>query len=88
MPQRRLRSRNTRKVHRKVPGNATHLHHKKRKPRNARCGNCGAELKGMPREFPMRMRSMPKTKKRPQRPFGGVLCTKCMRMKIVDKYIQ
>jgi len=31
------------------------------------------------------MRNMPKTKKRPERPFGGVLCSKCSREEIVSR---
>ena len=85
MPARRLRSRSLRKVFRKVPGGDTHLHYKKQKPQPAKCGNCGTSLKGVPREFPFRMRKMPKTFKRPERPYGGVLCSKCMRMKILEK---
>lgn len=85
MPAPRLRSRSLRRIFRKVPGNRVSLHYKKRKPPAARCGNCGAVLKGIPRELPFRMRSMAKTKKRPERPFGGILCSRCMRQKIIDK---
>ena len=79
-----LRSRSIRKVFRKVPGNRTSLQYKKQKPKVAKC-SCGAILKGVPRELPFRMASMAKTKKRPERPYGGVLCTKCMRQFIIDK---
>ena len=88
MPAPRLRSRSLRKIHRKVPGGRTNVHYKKRKPKSARCSNCGALLKGIPRELPFRMRSMAKTKKRPERPFGGVLCSKCMRLEIINKVRQ
>ena len=85
MPAPRLRSRSLRKVFRKVSGGRVSLHYKKKKPKAAKCGNCGALLKGIPREFPFRMRSMAKTKKRPERPFGGVLCSRCMRQSIIEK---
>ncbi len=85
MPAPRLRSRSLRRVFRKVPGGRVSLHYKKKKPKTAKCGNCGASLKGVPRAFPFRMRSMAKTKKRPERPFGGVLCSRCMRQSIIDK---
>ena len=88
MPAPRLRSRSLRKIFRRVPGGRTSIHYKKRKPKTAKCGNCGAILQGVPREFPFRMRSMAKTKKRPERPFGGVLCSRCMRKTIIDKYRQ
>ena len=84
MPAPRLRSRSLRRVFRKVPGGRVSLHYKKRKPKSAKCGSCSAALKGVPRELPYKMRSMAKTKKRPERPYGGVLCSKCMRMKIIE----
>ena len=88
MPAPRLRSRSLRKVFRKVPGGRVSLHYKKRKPKAAKCGNCGAALKGVPRELPFKMRSMAKTKKRPERPYGGVLCSRCMRQTIIGKIRQ
>jgi len=84
----RLRSRSLRKIFRKVPGGSTNLHFKKRKPKSARCGSCLAVLKGIPRELPFRMKNIPKTKKRPERPYGGVLCSKCMRQEITNKLRQ
>ena len=88
MPAPRLRSRSRRKVFRKVSGGRTNVHFKKRKPQAAKCGRCGDALKGIPREMPFRMKNMAKTKKRPERPFGGVLCSKCMRLEIISKIRQ
>ena len=88
MPSPHLRSRSLRKVFRKVPGGRTTIHFKKRKPKSATCKSCKAVLKGVPRELPFKMRSMAKTKKRPERPFGGVLCSKCMRVEIINKVRQ
>lgn len=85
MPAPRLRSRSRRRIFRKVSGGRVSIHYKKRKPKAAVCGSCGAALKGIPRELPFRMRSMAKTKKRPERPFGGVLCSRCMRQRMIDK---
>lgn len=85
MPAPRLRSRSLRRAFRKVPGGRVSIHFKKKKPKAARCGNCGAALKGVPRELPFKMRSMAKTKKRPERPYGGVLCSRCMRNEIIKK---
>lgn len=79
MPEGRFKSRTFRRVFVKTPGGIVKLHHRKRKPDKAKCGNCRCLLKGVPRERPYKMMSMPKTKKRPERPYGGVLCSKCMR---------
>jgi large subunit ribosomal protein L34e len=85
MPARRLRSRSFRRVFRKVPGGRTSLHYKQRKPKSAHCADCRAVLKGTIRERPYKMRAIAKTKKRPQRPFGGMLCSRCMRLRMIEK---
>ena len=63
----------------KVPGGRTVIHFKKKKPAKAKCGKCGAFLPGVARERPYKMQNMPKTAKRPERPYGGNLCSKCTR---------
>ncbi len=73
------KSRSMRKVFRRTPGAKTVVHYVKRKPSKAQCGMCGTQLAGVPREGPAKMRNMPKTSKRPERPFGGVLCAKCSK---------
>jgi len=84
MPTGRLKSRTFRRVFVKTPGGNTTLHYKRRKPAKAQCGKCGQNLLGVPRELPSKMMNMPKTHKRPERAFGGVLCSKCSRQLIKD----
>ncbi len=79
------KSRTFRRVSRKTPGGRVVLHHVLRKPKKAHCGTCGDVLKGVARERPRKMQNMPKTMKRPERPYGGVLCSKCLRQKIKDE---
>lgn len=79
MPAPRLRSRSFRRVHKKLPGGRTTVHYERKKPKAAKCGGCGAVLKGIAKDFPYKMQNMPKTRKRPQRAYGGVLCTRCSR---------
>ena len=79
------RSKSLRRVKVKVPGGTTKLVYKKRKPKKAKCSSCGAVLKGVPRESATKMKNLAKTRKRPQRPYGGVLCSKCTRKLIVSK---
>lgn len=73
------RSRTFRRIKVKTPGGETKVHFRRRKPAKAVCGACGINLQGVPREIPSKMANMPKTHKRPERPFGGVLCGKCMK---------
>ena len=88
MPEPYKRSRSLRRLQVKVPGGGTVLHYKKRKPGKAKCSSCGILLKGTPRERPLKMSKLPKTKKRPERPYGGNLCSKCTRSLIVNKHIK
>ena len=85
MPAGRHKSRSLRRVFVRTPGGRTVLHYRKRKPKNAKCSNCGIVLRGVPRERPFKMKKMAKSKKRPSRPYAGVLCGKCMRALIIEK---
>lgn len=78
------KSKSLRKVYVKTPKKVV-IHYRRRKPKIAKCGKCGKQLKGVPRELPYKMRGMAKTKKRPERPYGGVLCSKCMRALLKEK---
>jgi large subunit ribosomal protein L34e len=78
-----LRSRTYRRIKAVTPGGKKKLQYKKRKPAKAICASCGDLLHGVPRERPYMIRKLSKTERRPERPFGGVLCSKCMRLKII-----
>jgi len=77
MPEPRFRSRSYRRVKKKLPGGSTITQYKKRRPQIAKCAKCGSELKGIPRERPHKMQKLGVTKKRPERPYGGNLCSNC-----------
>ena len=81
----RFKSRTFRRVFKKLPGGTTKIHYEKRKPSKAKCGSCSILLKGVPRERPYKMKATAKTKKRPQRPYGGSLCSSCTRKLIKEK---
>jgi len=85
MPAPRQRNRSLRKVKVRVPGGRNTTHYRKRKPAKAVCSACGKILKGVPRERPYKMRKMGKTEKRPERPFGGNLCSECSRKRMIEK---
>ena len=53
--------------------------YRKRKPSPATCSVTGETLKGVPRASPTKLQNMAKSKKRPSRPFGGVLSSKAAR---------
>ncbi len=85
MPSGIHKSRTMRRVFVKTPGSRTVLHYRLRKPSKAICARCGTVLAGTASQRPYKMMNMAKSKKRPERPFGGVLCSRCMRAEIKAK---
>ena len=85
MPKPSRKSRSLRKIFVKTPGGRTTVHYRHRKPSKAKCGKCGVVLKGIARERPYKMKKIGKSKKRPTRPYGGYLCTRCMRALFVER---
>jgi len=81
------RSRTFRRVFKKTSGRVS-LHYIKRKPAKAKCAECGSVLQGVPRAFPYKIKLMSKTKKRPERMYGGYLCGKCTKKSIINKHIK
>jgi len=45
-------------------------------------------LVGVPKGRDSEIRKMPKTKKRPERPFGGKLCSSCMRREVKGRLLE
>lgn len=79
MPQLRYRSRSYKRTFTKTPGGRNVLHYKKKKPSKHICASCGEVLHGVPRGRPYQIRKLSKTKRRPNRPYGGQLCGACTR---------
>jgi large subunit ribosomal protein L34e len=65
----------------KTPAARIVTHYRLRKPSKVCCATCGAPLKGVPRARPADLHAIPKTARRPERPYGGVLCSACTRSK-------
>jgi large subunit ribosomal protein L34e len=85
MPRGMFKSGRLRKVFVKAPGGRTKLHYRQRKPSKAICASCKKQLSGVPRELPAKMRNLPKSAKRPERPYGGTLCSVCTRKLMQQK---
>jgi large subunit ribosomal protein L34e len=84
MPAPRHRSRTYRRLRTTTPSGIRKINYKKRTPKAAHCTMCGAVLKGMPRLRDAKFKNLPKTLKRPERPFAGMLCSSCMRRKFIE----
>lgn len=87
MPRPHHRTRSLRKLRVRLPGGETVTHYEKRRPGPARCAICGRPLNGVPRLRPVELRALPKTAKRPERPYGGVICHSCLE-KLLKKAIR
>lgn len=70
------------KLTKRLPGGSTVIRIKARKPSKPKCGDCGTFLHGVARGTNTQRKNMSKSSKRPERPYGGVLCSKCTRAKI------
>lgn len=79
------KSNTLRKVFVKTPGGKTTVHYRRRKPACAKCADTGKPLSGVPRELPRKMTNLPKSKKRPERPYGGFLSSAAMRKRLKQK---
>jgi large subunit ribosomal protein L34e len=87
MPRPAQRSRSFQKKRVNTPGGRATVHYLKKKPGIARCAVCRRPLHGVPSELPARMKKLKKTEKRPDRPYGGSLCSKCTRETIRSKNV-
>ena len=83
MPRPNRRSRTFRRVYVKTPSGNNKILYKRRKPKAAHCANCGNILHGIPHELPFKMKNIPISQKRPERIFGGNLCSKCTKREII-----
>ncbi len=78
------KSNTLRQVFVKTPGGRTVSHYRARKPSHMKC-ECGAILSGVPRDVVSKIRAMTASERKPSRPYGGKLCSKCMRLAIKAK---
>lgn len=71
-----------RKIFVRTPGAKNKLHYRLRKPSKAVCSSCHSKLLGVLHGRPIKFKKASKTSKRPERKYGGTLCSKCSRAKI------
>jgi len=74
-----------RKIRVKLPGNRVKVVLRRAYPRIAVCRNCGVKLKGIPRLSASKFRNLSKSEKKPNRPYGGNLCSACTRSEIKSR---
>ncbi len=68
----------------KTPGGQYYLKSVRSKNNYHHCANCGRKLPGMPRGTNSEIRKLSRTERRPSRPYGGQLCSPCLRRKMIN----
>jgi len=68
----------------KTPGGKYYYKSSPDKPKRAHCATCDRTLPGVPRGSNVEIRRISKTQRRPSRPYGGQLCSPCLRRKLID----
>ncbi len=72
----------------RTPGGRTVYHYRHKKHSPARCARCGKPLNATPTGPRSVMGKLPKSQRRPNRPYGGYLCPECLRELMLSKYIE
>lgn len=73
------------KVKVRTPSGKVVIRFKKSKPSFAKCAVCGKTLHGIKRLGRVELRKLAKSKRRPERPYGGYLCSECSRETFREK---
>ncbi|HDD46523.1 MAG TPA: 50S ribosomal protein L34e [Candidatus Aenigmarchaeota archaeon] len=82
------RTKGLRKVKKRSPGGKQIIHYERRKGKPVVCALCKKPLHGIPRARPSEMKNMAKSKKTVNRPYGGNLCSECMRNVIKSRIFE
>lgn len=88
MPRPALRSRSLRRLKKRLPGGRRTVSYERSKPGKGKCAVCKKPLSGMARERPSKLGKLAKSKRKPNRPYGGSLCPKCARETIKAKVLK
>jgi large subunit ribosomal protein L34e len=70
------------KIAKRTPGGKLTIHYRREKVGFARCARCKKPLIGVPSLSRVEISRLPKSRRRPTRPYGGYLCSRCMRSEI------
>ncbi|MEM2145897.1 MAG: hypothetical protein QW279_11085 [Candidatus Jordarchaeaceae archaeon] len=78
MPSPKYRSRSMLRKKVRTPGGNLTPHYSRKKADKPVCASCGAFLPGCKSESAQNVKS--RTQRRPERPYGGYLCPRCLRL--------
>ncbi|MET1101595.1 MAG: 50S ribosomal protein L34e [Pyrodictiaceae archaeon] len=60
----------------------------KHKRSKAKCAWCHRELHGTPALPKVEIKKLPKSSRRPERPYGGYLCSRCLREGLIRSMVK
>lgn len=88
MPRPAQRTRNFVKKKVTTPGGRITTHYVKKRSGVPKCGACGRELPGVARGSPAEVARLAKSERKPERPYGGNLCSPCTRKLLKSKNLE
>ena len=68
----------------KTPGGKYYFKRVADKPNYAHCATCDRVLPGVARGTQVEIRRMSKSERSPSRPYGGQLCSPCLKRKLIN----
>ncbi|CAK9300146.1 unnamed protein product [Gordionus sp. m RMFG-2023] len=71
----------------KTPGGKLRFHYQKKPGSLPKCGDCKLKLKGISAARPKELKSLSKRHKTVTRAYGGSLCPKCVRLRIIRAFL-
>ena len=84
-PEPRHRSRSKARKIVKTPGKRTNIHYIRRRNSTDKCAICKKELHGMTSRNPKKRRKTAKSKRSPNRMYGGYLCPSCLKSNLIQQ---
>lgn len=76
------RSRSKKRVKKKTPEGRVTTHFRRKRSGAPRCARCGRKLPGMRARNSKALKRLNRSRKKVNRPYGGNLCSACMRSEI------
>merc|ERR1712157_249373 len=71
----------------KTPGGKLVYLYTKKQGTTPKCGDCKCKLRGVKSVRPSKMKNLSKTKKHVSRPYGGSICSGCVKMRVVRAFL-
>ena len=85
MPRPNKRSRTLRRIFVRVPSGVSKLVYKARKTARIKCADCKTVLHGISALSVSKLRNTTNSQKKVERKYGGNLCHKCARKRIIQR---